>query len=85
MSFALVAGACCVLSFSNAVWSGSTPTSVTLNINSTGAKSFTTIRQSSGSGNYGYRNTTFASEPPMVIYNGSKWIGILVYEYGDTD
>lgn len=80
-----MAGACCVVSFSKSIWSGGTPTSVTLNINSTGAKSFVTIKKTSGSGNYGYRDTIFGSEPPMVIYNGSKWIGILVYEYGDTD
>lgn len=73
VSFELVAGACCAVAFSNELehdWSSNSTKASTLNINSTGAKSFSRYTTSSGSSN---EQLYPAKGAYLFIYNGSKY------------
>ena len=77
VSFSLVAGACCAVRFSGSlVKAGADSISITLNINSTGAKSVDTVafnkHMAETTGNYNYNNAIATS--PVVVYTGSSYI-----------
>lgn len=91
VDFALVAGACCLLKFSNTVgYSGNSTTQITLNINSTGAKPISTGNFATNSTFYNHResgslmaymnNTT----EPLLIYNGTLYLNASHCSYYDT-
>ena len=80
MSFSLVAGACCVVTFSNNV--GYDPYKVTLNINSTGAKTFTGWWKGSQDAGGQYQYLSFYGLP-IVCYNGTAYIHCGPWVYGD--
>ena len=80
VSFSLVAGACCVVAFSNNV--GYDPSSVTLNINSTGAKKFTGWWRYSQDAGGQYQYLSFYGLP-IVCYNGTAYIHCGPWWYGD--
>lgn len=86
VSFELVTGVCCFISFSNAIYAGSGKTTrITININSTGAKNLTIDRgtnEASYSSNnypkrYGIYYITQVNEitgNALYTYNGTNYI-----------
>ena len=85
VSFSLVAGACCIVVFSNTLWKDSSASSVTININSTGAKQFTSYsKKSLGSDGTQWNASYLAyNYPPLFVYNGSKYMVQITMPYGD--
>ena len=94
MSFSLVAGALCHVYFSNKV-TGIDTTSVTLNINSTGAKTLNTPHSESRSDSKEYTDwrgfesgTSYNYHPAaakyiIAVYNGSSYSCSPGYEHYD--
>ena len=86
MSFSLVAGACCIVKFSNSLTSSGLNTSVTLNINSTGAKKFSAYYKNPYGGNNSQGWAAMYPKLdtiPLVMYNGSTWDNSCYAYYGD--
>ena len=86
VSFELVAGACCIVKFSNSLTSSGLNTSVTLNINSTGAKKFKAYNKKTYSSNDSNNWRAMQVELdiiPLVMYNGSTWENTCYAYYGD--
>ena len=86
VSFSLVAGACCIVKFSNPLAKETLDSSVTLNINSTGAKKFRSYNKTSA----GYSDSLQWGDMyadldiiPIVMYNGSTWENSCSAAYGD--
>lgn len=86
MNFSLVAGACCLIKFSNALTSSGLNSSVTLNINSTGAKKFSSYntRKYINNDSQQWRSMYVAVDTiPLLMYNGSTWENSCYAYYGD--
>ena len=85
VSFALVAGACCAVAFSNELeptWSSGSTKASTLNINSTGAKSLARYTTSSGGEN---EQVHPAKGAYLFVYTGSAYQFISVQLRNYTD
>ena len=84
MSFALVAGACCIVSFSNIPTHGKT--TVTMNINSTGTKNWR--KYPGDTGNWGSSSTDTSPETSSVLlcYSGTEYYspGTKLESYDDS-
>ena len=86
VSFSLVAGACCIVKFSYSLTKESLNSSVTLNINSTGAKKFRSYTKTyvGGTDSLGWRDMQLNLDViPIVMYNGSTWENTCYAAYGD--
>lgn len=85
VSFELVVGACCVVVFSNSLSSGSSASSCTININSTGAKKFKSYSKSSLANSSTLWGTSYLTYgyPPLFVYNGSTYMVQITMPYGD--
>ena len=81
-----MAGACCIVKFSNALAKEQLDSSVTLNINSTGAKKFKSydITNAGGNDSSQWRNMYANLDViPIVMYNGATWENSCYAAYGD--
>ena len=87
VSFSLVAGACCIVVFNNATYTNAAQyASVTLNINSTGAKKFSKYEvHSNGKSYMSYDGPAVIelSRSGIVTYNGNTYVGLVYAIYGD--
>lgn len=86
VDFTLVAGACCLIKFSNALTSSGLNSSVTLNVNSTGAKKFRSYDKRKYSNNDSQQWAAMVvslDTIPLIMYNGSTWENNCYAYYGD--
>ena len=84
MSFSLVAGACCIVKFSYSLAKEKVDSSVTLNINSTGAKKFSSYNRIKTDGCTQYSDMYASLDTiPLVVYNGTTWINSCYAYYAD--
>ena len=91
VDFSLVAGACCLLKFSNRIgYSGNSTTQITLNINSTGAKPISTGNFATNSTFYNHRESGSPmaymenTVEPLLIYNGTLYLNASHCSYTDS-
>ena len=87
VSFELVAGACCFVVFNSATYTNAADyASVTLNINSTGAKKFSNYQlRYNGRSYMSYEGPAVIelSRSGIISYNGSTYLGLVYAVYGD--
>ena len=81
VSFSLVAGACCYVHFSNDPYG--TLKSVSLNINSTGAKSISHEVTIAGDSINTNKSFTYYPLSTLFVYNGSSYLTGKSSHYGD--
>ena len=84
VSFSLVAGACCIVSFSNSPSQGKQ--APTMNINSTGAKNWRKYVGDTGNWGSSSLTATLETNPTLLIYSGSEFYspGTEIQTYDDS-
>lgn len=87
MSFELVPGACCCVRFSSTlVKNGTNSIDITLNINSTGAKTVDTVAYNKHIADItgSYNHNSLKAISPVVVYTGSSYIIGMTSNYRDA-